>query len=160
MKIRRAIMADLDHIRDLFKLVDSLHHEALPSLFRPTDELERSEEFLRGWLDDEDGQLWVADENGRVLGLIYAKYYEREHPFLHPHGEIYIHEMVVAEAYQGSGVAQALMGQVIIWAKQKGVTKIRLQVFEFNQRAQAFYAKQGFVTSSRYMSLKLEDSVL
>jgi len=152
MEIRPATTADFEDIQQLFKLVDRLHHEALPSLFRPTEEIERSREFLADWLADEAGQLWVGEENGRVVAFIYVKYYEQTtHPVLQPHSVVYVHDMVVAEDYQGSGVAQALMDQVVDWAKEKGADNLRLQVFEFNQRAQAFYAKQGFTTSSRRM---------
>ncbi|MCB8943253.1 MAG: histidinol-phosphate transaminase [Ardenticatenaceae bacterium] len=151
-EIRLGTTADLADIQGLFKLVDGLHSEALPSLFRPVGDIERDQEFLGTWLEDEGGRLWVAVVNGRVVGLVYAKYYERtDHPFILPYSEIYIHEMTVAEAYHGSGVAQALMDEVTEWAKVKGVDRLRLQVFEFNQRAQAFYAKQGFVTNSRHM---------
>lgn len=157
MELRLATTADFADIRDLFKLVDGVHHNALPSLFRSPTEIGRDEGFLVGWLADKAGRLWVAEENGRVVALTFAKYYEKTtHPFLHPHSEIYIHEMVVAKDYQGRGVAQMLMGKVVDWAKDKGVDRLRLQVFEFNQRAQAFYAKQGFETSSRHMWLHID----
>ena len=157
-EIRLGTTADFADIRGLFQLVDGLHHNALPSLFRSPTEIGRDESFLADWLTDEDGRLWVAEENGRVIALIYAKYYEKaSHPFVYPHSEIYIHEMVIAETYQGSGVAQRLMDKVVDWAKAKPVDRLRLQVFEFNQRAQAFYAKQGFETSSRYMWLEVGD---
>jgi len=159
MEIRPATTADFEDIQQLFKLVDRLHHEALPSLFRPTDEIDRSPDFLADWLADEAGQLWVVEENGRVVAFIYAKFYEQTtHPVLQPHSQVYIHDMVVAEDYQGSGLAQALMDQVVDWAKKKEADALRLQVFEFNQRAQAFYAKQGFTTSSRRMSRPLGKS--
>ena len=156
-EIRLAETADFVDIQTLFRLVDGLHHEALPSLFRSPTEIGRDDSFLADWLADEDGRLWVAAENGRVIALTYAKYYEKTHPFVYPHSELYIHEMVVAEAYQGSGVARMLMDKVVDWAKVKKVDRVRLQVFEFNQRAQAFYAKQGFETSSRYMWLEIGD---
>ena len=150
-QIRLAKTADFTDIQQLFQLVDRLHHEALPTFFRPTDEIERSEEFLAEWLTDEEGRLWVAEVNGRVIALIFAKLYQRDHPFVQPHREVYIHEMVVAEAYQGHGVAQALVDKVVTWAKAEKADRVRLQVFEFNQRAQAFYHKQGFTTTSRHM---------
>jgi GNAT superfamily N-acetyltransferase len=155
-QIRLAKTADFADIQQLFQLVERLHHEALPTLFRPTDDIERSEAFLQEWLTDEEGKLWVAEVNGRVIALIFAKLYQRsEHPFIQPHREVYIHEMVVAQAYQGQGVAQALMNKVVPWATAVKVDRVRLQVFEFNQRAQAFYRKQGFTTTSRYMWLPL-----
>ncbi len=156
-EIRLGTMADFADIWGLFQLVDGLHHDALPSLFRSPAEINRDESFLADWLADEDGRLWVVEENSRVIGLIFAKYYEKTHPFVYPHSEIYIHEMVVAEGHQGSGMAQMLMAKVVEWANVKKVNRVRLQVFEFNQRAQAFYAKQGFETSSRYMWLKIGD---
>jgi GNAT superfamily N-acetyltransferase len=156
MEIRVATTADFEDIQLLFRLVDKLHFEAMPGLFRETAEIERSGEFLTELIEDEAGLFLVADVNGRVVGLIQAKYDEQtSHPFLRPYSEIYINDMVVDESLQGSGVAQTLMDRVITWAKEKGVDRLRLQVFEFNQRAQAFYAKQGFVTRTRRMSLEL-----
>lgn len=158
MEIRVATMADFEDLQPLYNLVDKLHYEGVPGFFRETAEIERNRAFLTQLLEDEAGRFWVAAVNDRIVGFISAKYHEQmTHPVLRPYAEIYINEMVVAESYQGSGVAQALMDKVSVWAKEKGVDRLRLQVYEFNQRAQAFYAKQGFVTNIRTMIFEIED---
>jgi GNAT superfamily N-acetyltransferase len=41
------------------------------------------------------------------------------------------------------------------WAVRLGVSEVELNVYEFNQVAQAFYERLGYATCSRKMSKKL-----
>ena len=50
----------------------------------------------------------------------------------------------VARAWQGRGVAQALMDAVLAAARSRGAATLWLGVWERNPRAIAFYAKCGF----------------
>lgn len=50
---------------------------------------------------------------------------------------------VVAEA-EGKGVGQALIREAERWAEEKGFSRIALDVFASNDRAQVFYEKAGF----------------
>ena len=51
----------------------------------------------------------------------------------------------IAQPWQGRGVAQALMKEVERDAYRRGARTLWLGVWERNERAQAFYRKNGFV---------------
>jgi ribosomal protein S18 acetylase RimI-like enzyme len=55
-----------------------------------------------------------------------------------------LNRLYVAAAWQGKGVAQALMGDVIKVAKAAGADCLWLGVWEHNPKAMAFYRKAGF----------------
>ena len=53
----------------------------------------------------------------------------------------------VLEAYQGKGVAQALMNFYMDFAIKNNYEVVWLGVWEQNEKAKAFYAKYGFIDS-------------
>ena len=50
----------------------------------------------------------------------------------------------VLKEYWGRGIATTLLEKLISWAKEKGIKKINLDVFENNERAIKLYKKFGF----------------
>lgn len=50
----------------------------------------------------------------------------------------------VLKEYWGRGIATALLEKLISWAKEKGIKKINLDVFENNEGAIKLYKKFGF----------------
>lgn len=59
----------------------------------------------------------------------------------------------VARGFHGRGVAQALMERVEDEARAAGARTLWLGVWEHNHRAQAFYAKCGFVGAGQHIFL-------
>jgi GNAT superfamily N-acetyltransferase len=57
--------------------------------------------------------------------------------------------MFVMEEYRGKGVAQQLMEQAILWAKEKKLNCLRLYSGHELKRAHAFYEKMGFVHAGK-----------
>ncbi|WP_195340539.1 GNAT family N-acetyltransferase [Fusobacterium sp. 1001295B_180824_G3] len=50
----------------------------------------------------------------------------------------------ILKEYWGKGIATSLLEKLICWAKEKGIKKINLDVFENNKRAIKLYEKFGF----------------
>ncbi|MDZ4691878.1 GNAT family N-acetyltransferase [Terricaulis sp.] len=61
-----------------------------------------------------------------------------------------LHRLYVDEGVKGTGVAAALMDDVIAWAKQQGASALYLSVWENNERAQRFYRRYGFQDFSEW----------
>ncbi|MES1156323.1 MAG: GNAT family N-acetyltransferase [Alphaproteobacteria bacterium] len=59
-------------------------------------------------------------------------------------GAIELHRLYVHARVKGAGVAQALMDEVLSWARAQGAPALYLSVWENNFRAQAFYKSYGF----------------
>lgn len=149
--IRPATEDDFASLSQLYFDVDALHHRALPGLFRAPDAITRSVEFIKGVLANEENLMLVAEWDGELIGFIHATVHDLEHPFMVPQRVAHIHDIVVAEAFRGRGAAPAMLTQAVDWAAEQGATQIQLNVFEFNDRARAFYEKNGFLTGSRRM---------
>ncbi|MBE7531152.1 MAG: GNAT family N-acetyltransferase [Chloroflexi bacterium] len=153
--IREATLADEDGLDLLYTEIDRLHHEALPQVFRGHEEAARPSTFLAAHLADDTMRVFVADVNGRLVGLILLKIRSEEHPIKYSQHYLHISTLIVAAEFQGQGVAQRLMDTAVTFARERGVSQLRLNVYNFNQRAIAFYEKEGFTTLSRHMWKKL-----
>ena len=85
----------------------------------------------------------LAEDGGRLAGFSQL----RDSPT--PEGvtgsrPIELLRFYVDRAWQGRGVAQALMSATFAAAAERGAGAVWLAVWEQNQRAQAFYRKCGF----------------
>lgn len=123
LEIRRARPEELPACADLYLKVLTETFTWLPP------ERHSREEFHRSARDEE---IYVAVENGRILGL--AGFY-RPMNFLH---SLYVDD-------RGRGIGRALLDHV---ARVAG-GPISLKVQEANRRAQAFYLREGFVVAER-----------
>lgn len=154
--IREATLADQDRLELLYAEIDALHHEALPELFRSHEDVARPSTFLADRLADEKMGLFVAEVDGRLAGTILLKIRSDEHPLKYTQHYLHISTLIVAADFHGQGVAQLLLDTAVSFAKEYGLSQLRLNVYDFNQRAIAFYEKEGFTTLSRHLWLDLE----
>jgi len=69
--------------------------------------------------------------------------------------QAYVFLLYVAPAHRHKGLGSTLMHQAQRWAKQQGYAQISLQVFEDNQAAMNLYAKLGYQSQAKWMSLDL-----
>ncbi|MBN8843008.1 MAG: GNAT family N-acetyltransferase [Sphingomonadales bacterium] len=115
--------------------------------------------FLAGWnppervraqIEDTDHDIaLVRDEGGAVLGYIKMGPVEFDLPPEQPTDDaVELHQLYVAEAAKGTGVAVALMEWGIAWARERA-SILYLTVFTENHRAQAFYRRYGFYDVGR-----------
>jgi GNAT superfamily N-acetyltransferase len=81
--------------------------------------------------------IFVAMAGGTGVGV--AAGLSRESP-----GERGLGAMWVAPSWRGRGVAAALAGAVIAWARSEGCARIGLWVPADSPRARRFYQRQGF----------------
>ena len=63
---------------------------------------------------------------------------------------VQLSQLYVAAAWQGAGIAQALMSWVLDTARADGAPALALTVWEENDRAKRFYARYGFVHVGDY----------
>ena len=161
--IRRANQGDYEGLCEVFEEVDALHREALPQVFREPDGPTRTRAFISAIISDEDAVVLVAEHESRIIGLVYTAIRESpDIPLMVPRRYAMINNLVVTERFRRSGVGRSLVEKAHQWALGKGVHHVELNVWEFNQRAMAFYEKLGYTTASRRMwkSLCTSDAVL
>ncbi|RYD43641.1 MAG: GNAT family N-acetyltransferase, partial [Sphingomonadales bacterium] len=115
--------------------------------------------FLAGWnppdrvraqiASDDHGIALVRSEAGAILGYIKMGPVDFDLPEDQPTDDaVELHQLYVAEAAKGTGVAVALMEWGIAWARERA-SILYLTVFTENERAQAFYRRYGFYDVGR-----------
>jgi diamine N-acetyltransferase len=72
-------------------------------------------------------------------------------PVVMPRRFVNIDDLVVSEHVRHQGVGQTLVERVHQWAREKGVTEVELNVWEFNTPARSLYEKLGYQTTRRIM---------
>jgi ribosomal protein S18 acetylase RimI-like enzyme len=151
--IRRATAADYDALCLLFEQADALHRRHLPRIFRQPDGPARDREYLLGLIAAEDAGLFIAEVEGRPVGLICVVLRESPAvPILVPRRYAVVDTVVVDERFRRAGIGRALMEHPAGWAAAQGAESIELNVWEFNREAIAFYERLGYRTASRRMS--------
>jgi L-phenylalanine/L-methionine N-acetyltransferase len=114
---------------------------------RPRTLMTSPEEFWtpRAWRQHRrdwtpDGVTLVAEVGGRLVANLSCDRGRRPR-------ERHLCEfgITVARAYRSIGVGRALLEAVEVWARQVGVEKIMLRVFDTNTPARALYEKMGYV---------------
>lgn len=86
----------------------------------------------------DNGNFWVAVENGAIVGTIAIKNIS--------HGNAILRKMFVRKEYRGKelGVSHALLMKLIEWARQKKFSKIYLGTTPQFLAAHRFYQRNGF----------------
>ncbi|MBJ7440093.1 MAG: GNAT family N-acetyltransferase [Sphingopyxis sp.] len=91
----------------------------------------------------------VRDAAGAILGYIKMGPVDFDLPPEQPTDDaVELHQIYVAEAAKGTGVAVVLTDWGIAWARERA-SILYLSVFTENARAQAFYRRYGFYDVGR-----------
>jgi GNAT superfamily N-acetyltransferase len=99
--------------------------------------------FLGSQMKEPDVVILVAEHDNTVVGYVYAA--------LEPHNwkELrgpagFIHDVVVAEPHQHSGIGAALIEAAIDWLKAHNAPRVILWTAEKNSPAQRLFQRLGF----------------
>lgn len=154
-QIRFAENCDIPVILELLRQVGQVHHDVRPDLFRDGAQKYNASD-LEALLADRNRPVFVAEREGRVEGYCFCiRKSTRNDPVLRDEEELYIDDLCVDEASRGKGAAQALYAYVIAYARQTGCDSVTLNVWEGNDRARAFYEKQGLTPRKTMMEYRL-----
>lgn len=150
--IRRATLEDYQAVSTLFEQVDQLHADALPDLFQPSDGPARSQEWFAQIAASEDAALFVAEQQGILVGLVLCRVHNSPaFPLFVPRRYVHINDLVVHESFQGKGIGRLLMQRAHEWTKEQSMTDVELDVYEFNMPARTLYEHLGYQTMRRTM---------
>jgi ribosomal protein S18 acetylase RimI-like enzyme len=151
VKIRKASHADFAGYKNLSAMGDELHHKSLPGVFTHAKKAGRSKEHFLTTFGKADREIYVAESGNKLVGFVQASLGQANNPILVPVKYAYVHDIVVAPAWQEKGIGQKLMEEARKWAKEGGAKQMRLQVWEFNRGAARFYDRLGFKPVSRHL---------
>jgi RimJ/RimL family protein N-acetyltransferase len=133
--------ADLDDAQALQHYASELFGERLPGLYeRPIPTLEEEAQFLESYCGPANSVLLVAEDAGRVVGLLGLL--GRSLPQDAHVGAVGIS---VHREYRGRGLGTRLMLALFEWAPLHGIRRIEIEAFANNPRAISLYESLGFV---------------
>ncbi|MNO98925.1 Acetyltransferase (GNAT) family protein [compost metagenome] len=117
--------ADLPFARELTR-------RAMLTYYRQFDLLWMDEAFDQAWYWREQ---WLLSSEDGAVGYLSLSADARA---------LYIRELHLIESARGQGLGARVLEQTFCWARERGLPRVRLTVFNSNP-AQGLYARQGFV---------------
>ncbi|WP_143305776.1 GNAT family N-acetyltransferase [Chitinophaga vietnamensis] len=85
----------------------------------------------------------VAELDGQLIGSGYARI-ENVKPYLKHAQHAYLGFMYTHPDHRGKGVNRLIIEELANWARSRGVTELRLDVYHLNTAAVKAYEKAGF----------------
>jgi GNAT superfamily N-acetyltransferase len=143
--IRPAALADMPALGRLGAMLMRTHYEFDRQRFMDPgeDPANGYAWFLGKQLKDTDVVIFVAEQDGDVIGYVYAGLEPISWKELRDECG-FIHDIVVDERGRRSGTATALIEQAIEWLRARGAPRVMLWTAEQNAGAQQLFAKLGF----------------
>ncbi len=144
--LRRLTLKDVPALSIIAKktFYDSFSGTCTPADMDDFLELYYNENALATEIENEDMCYYFAEVDGAVAGYIL---YKKNNPgFVEMKNKkvIELKRLYVLGDYHGKGVAQKMMGAFLEYANSNTFDIAFLGVWEYNCRAQYFYAKYGF----------------
>lgn len=103
---------------------------------------------FEGYLADPDRELFVADEEGALVGytmLVHGEPYDSDvRAVVTARPATELSKVYVHPDHHGAGLAAQLVERSVAAAHARGAVVVWLGVNQQNERANRFYAKQGF----------------
>lgn len=143
MTIRRAQETDLPALNRLLYQVHKVHSDLRPDLFREGAKKYTDEE-LRKVLADEHTPVFVAEQDGQILGHAFCVEKIPSSDSLMPCRTLFLDDLCVDEAARGKQVGRRLCAFVEDYARQRGFDRVTLHVWAGNDGALRLYESLGF----------------
>ena len=157
MEVRYARREELERINELRRTVHALHAAGRPDIFRGDISAGLSE-YLYEAFGSGEMDVIAALSGGEVCGYAMVKYVEKPpSPYTLPLRYYRVEELGVDERFRRQGAARALTEFMKKDARERGFSRLELDMWEFNRDALKFYEAAGFSTYRRHMELWLEE---
>ena len=108
-----------------------------------------SEKTVGDYQADPECQHFVAESDGQPIGYALVGPNTLPHPGAQP-GDVELKRIYLLKSAQGLGAGRVLFDAAIGWLEARGHRRIWLGVWSGNDRAQAFYARNGFAKVGEY----------
>jgi GNAT superfamily N-acetyltransferase len=155
-EIRPAKLADITELKQMFCRLH-LHNASLDPRFA----------LAEGWERYVDDLVWgpattlphlalVARQGGRPAGFVLAVVH-RDAPLWRYRVWVEVEALYVERPWRGSGLADAMLGQALAWAADRGLPVVQLYVTASNARALRFYERHGFRPAQVILRAVLSD---
>lgn len=110
---------------------------------------------LLEFIKSPDAEVVLAEAGNEPVGCGYAKIKPAD-PFLKHSRYVHLGCMYIKPGYRGQGINQMIINALVHWAKNKGLTEVRLEVYNNNEAAKKAYAKAGFTPNLLEMRMAIK----
>ncbi len=125
IRIRNAVISDIDKISSLLYQVQKVHSDVRPDLFVEGSR-KYSDEQLRQIIADETRPVFVAEENGTAVGYAFCAFVGNGgSTALADIKTLYIDDLGVDENHRGKGIGKLLYEHAVGFAKKAAATILR-----------------------------------
>ena len=101
-----------------------------------------------------ESRVLVAEKSDRLIATGHSTLKRSSDYFVHDR-HAYLGLMYVEPAYRGQGVIQAIIDELLVWARGQGIQDFFLEVYAENESAVRAYEKFGF--RPHMLEMKLSD---
>jgi GNAT superfamily N-acetyltransferase len=109
---------------------------------------------FREWLEAADRFVFVAEEDGAVIGMIDMALIAWPN-FVQPYA--WVPDLIVTDGARGRGIGAALLARVEEAAREVGAFALGLESAHWRTRAHDFYLRQGMTDAARHFLRVLAD---
>ncbi|MDO3386089.1 GNAT family N-acetyltransferase [Gilvimarinus sp. SDUM040013] len=152
--VRKAEQRDLDFMNNALFELNKMHHEAVPSEFKPPEEVDASKSLTR-YITEDSCFAYVAEKAGEPIGFIAGHVKELLSPITKSRSMGSIDELFVAASHRREGIGSKLLAELESECKQRNATDVFVEIWEFNEKARQFYEAHGLCTRVRWAGKKL-----
>ncbi len=140
MNIRTMVDKDYNDVNRLMNQLHNMHILGRPDIFK--DDLDFSNEFFLNLINDDTKLTLLIEDGGDVIAIAYITIREDKVVLGKKIG--YIEAVCVDDKFRGRGFGGEIVGQMELLAKDKGISRMDLMVWNFNDDAIEFYRVLGY----------------
>ena len=142
LKLREARKADVESLVALVERLKRLNEEFDP-LFRVRgDARERTRRYLENGVERPDKFILVAEDAGKIIGMLKAEI--RERIFYEPASEGAIIEFYLMPEHRHGGLGRKMIEEATKRLKERGVQLITAEFPSMNKISASFYERLGY----------------
>lgn len=154
--IREGKVEDFKKMVPLFEELDEYHRINLPDIFKKGDFPGRHISHIENMCNNEKTAIFVAELDGELIGLAEVLIKKNiPYPLKKDREWVVLDTIIVKKEYRAKGIGNMLFDTILDWSKEKRVSRIEINVYEFNKSAIKFYESLGFKNFTRIMYLDI-----
>jgi ribosomal protein S18 acetylase RimI-like enzyme len=94
---------------------------------------------------NDDTLILIAELNEKPIGYVLGRIYEEDSTSDNGTGRIgLIDQLYLENSARGLGLGQKLIDESLAWMKERGINRVKLHAYSWNNHAKKLYEKNGF----------------
>lgn len=154
--VRPAGAGDLDTVVALNEVVQAFHAARNPDYFKIEPRPRDVADLLASQVRRPGHHVFLASIRERAVGYTWCELQDIDATALtHRLRRLFVHHVAVAEGARRRGVAGTLLDAVDTLARERGIGRVDLSAWSFNEPARRLFEKRGYAVSSVNLSKRL-----